>query len=347
MKSTSLIFIAVLFVGSTRGDPDCEKQQYWPNVYDCSKYYECNTEGEKVEMQCPADLLWNPLLTTCDRPENVDCSWTVGPTQPTTPPTTPTTTPTTRATTLPTVDPSLRCDKDGEYFPDTTNCQAFYECIDGVKQHDICPDPLLWNVHIPGCTVDSDCSQVYGTTPVYCENGSLTGDVDDCHRFFICQNNNWVGPLQCPNDLYWSEKSKGCVKIEDSDCPRSSVKIPAVAVDPSLQCDREGEYFPDTTNCQAFYECIDNIKQHNICPDPLLWNVHIPGCTLDSDCSQLYHTTPVYCDNGDLTGDVYDCHRFYICQNNHWAGPLQCPNDLYWSEKTKGCVKLEDSDCPK
>ncbi|CAH1280457.1 unnamed protein product [Diabrotica balteata] len=225
MHSTSLIFIAVLFVGSTiAGDPDCEKQQYWPNVYDCSKYYECNTEGEKVEMQCPADLLWNPLLTTCDRPENVDCSWTVGPTQPTTPPTTPTTTPTTRATTLPTVDPSLRCDKDGEYFPDTTNCQAFYECIDGVKQHDICPDPLLWNVHVPGCTVDSDCSQVYGTTPVYCDNGSLTGDVDDCHRFFICQNNHWVGPLQCPNDLYWSEKSKGCVKIEDSDCPKVAKK---------------------------------------------------------------------------------------------------------------------------
>ncbi|XP_050505117.1 peritrophin-48-like isoform X3 [Diabrotica virgifera virgifera] len=188
-----LLFIAVLFVGSTTArDPDCDKHQYWPDVHDCSKYLECNPKGEKIEMSCPAGLWWNPLLTTCDNPENVDCK--------------------------PVPNKSLGC-TEGEYFPDTSNCQAFYECINGAKQRQLCPDPLLWNVHLPGCTTSSDCSQVV-PTPTTCTEGDLTGDVDDCHRFFICKNDKWVGPLQCPNDLYWSEKAKGCVDIKDSDCQK-------------------------------------------------------------------------------------------------------------------------------
>ncbi|XP_050505108.1 probable chitinase 10 isoform X7 [Diabrotica virgifera virgifera] len=144
-------------------------------------------------------------------------AWTVGPTESTAPPTPAPTTANPTGTTIP---PWLRCDVNGEYFPDTTNCQAFYECINNVKQHMICPDPLLWNVHLPGCTESSDCSQIEtSTTPASCTNGDMKADVNSCHYFYICESNQWEGPIQCPVELYWSASKRGCVKIEDSDCP--------------------------------------------------------------------------------------------------------------------------------
>jgi len=226
-------------------DPDClGDERYWPDIYDCAKYFACNAQNIKVEMKCAEGTLWNQLLKTCDNPQNVDCSWTVTSTEGSTvPPTemsttqsptiepTPTSEPATGTTgNPPTVDPSFLCDTELEYFPDPYDCRGFYQCLHGVKEREECPEPLMWDVRITGCSISSDCSQVVSTTtsttpdgtttpkPHVCENGDLTGDSLDCHRFFYCQNNKWTGPLQCPADLYWSQTKKGCVVLAESDC---------------------------------------------------------------------------------------------------------------------------------
>ncbi|XP_056642648.1 probable chitinase 10 [Diorhabda sublineata] len=214
----STTFVIILFACSGQAqvdiDPDCEIQQYWPNIYDCSKFYECNAAGEKQEKQCPDGTLWNQNKQTCDMPYSTDCSWTV---------TTDSTYETTTSSAS-TVDPQWKCDVEGEFFPDTEDCRGFYECKRGIKQHNYCTVPLLWNVNIEGCSTQSDCSQVVTTTEATttttsrCTNGDFKIDPKDCHQFYYCENNIWTGPVACPADLYWSEHLQSCVKKSESDC---------------------------------------------------------------------------------------------------------------------------------
>ncbi|KAK9718351.1 Chitin binding Peritrophin-A domain [Popillia japonica] len=43
-----------------------------PDSSDCAIFYKCN-EGEAVVQDCPDGLAFNPELTVCDYPANVDC----------------------------------------------------------------------------------------------------------------------------------------------------------------------------------------------------------------------------------------------------------------------------------
>ncbi|KAJ8924986.1 hypothetical protein NQ315_001151 [Exocentrus adspersus] len=46
---------------------------YLPDPQDCNKYYEC-IFGQTITSQCPASLLWNRYVFTCDYPEHVKCN---------------------------------------------------------------------------------------------------------------------------------------------------------------------------------------------------------------------------------------------------------------------------------
>ncbi|CAH1280469.1 unnamed protein product [Diabrotica balteata] len=207
--------------------------EYYP--YDCQKYYSCNNGAPEINT-CHDGTYWNDKVKACDIKEDVDCSNIIPFPAHIIPEPESTSAAPQPSTVIPdqsTIDPDLHCDKDLEYFADPYNCQGYYQCLNGIKQHEFCNEGLLWNVHIPGCDEESDCSQLLvstevtgaptafpteGTTASVCQEGDRNEYLPDCHRFFECENNRWIGPLQCPADLYWSQENKKCVTIEQSDC---------------------------------------------------------------------------------------------------------------------------------
>lgn len=52
---------------------DPNHQVYFPHD-DCSKYYICTYEGNKLEQNCPAGLHWSQSHSYCDRPELAQCT---------------------------------------------------------------------------------------------------------------------------------------------------------------------------------------------------------------------------------------------------------------------------------
>ena len=45
---------------------------FLPDPSNCARYFECSN-GVPVLNECRPPLLWNPKVTTCDYPKNVDC----------------------------------------------------------------------------------------------------------------------------------------------------------------------------------------------------------------------------------------------------------------------------------
>ncbi|XP_056642646.1 threonine-rich protein-like [Diorhabda sublineata] len=101
-----------------------------------------------------------PTTTTASSTTTAPTTTTASST--TTAPTT-TTASTTTTVTSSTEDLNMLCDTELEYFADPADCRGFYQCVEGTKQHEYCPENLLWNVRVQACDVESDCSQVTAT----------------------------------------------------------------------------------------------------------------------------------------------------------------------------------------
>merc|ERR1711962_1593618 len=80
MKLQLLLLLGLnLVLGSPVDLPtsvDCDQKEnstFYPDYQDgCRSYYEC-VNGIKVVFNCPANLLWNEKIDTCDYPSAVTC----------------------------------------------------------------------------------------------------------------------------------------------------------------------------------------------------------------------------------------------------------------------------------
>ncbi|OXA39715.1 hypothetical protein Fcan01_25544 [Folsomia candida] len=95
------VFSTINFLGCAAGQEICSDGERYSPHPECKFYWDCNSVGDPILRECPADLFWDVAITACNLPENVpDC---VGGTRPpittTTTPTTTTPTTTTRPTT--------------------------------------------------------------------------------------------------------------------------------------------------------------------------------------------------------------------------------------------------------
>merc|ERR1719309_188496 len=99
-----LLLVTLIGLGLALGNPvadlpsseTCNGEQqegiFYPDYADgCHSYYEC-VNGRKIAFNCPANLLWNESINTCDYPSAVTCKASYSTTSP--PPTPTTTSPT-------------------------------------------------------------------------------------------------------------------------------------------------------------------------------------------------------------------------------------------------------------
>jgi hypothetical protein len=108
------------------GKPD---GTFIPDV-DCQKFYVCIKEVGKLS-NCPANTLFNPKTSKCDKPENVECYVPTEAPSTTKAPTT-TTSPTTMPMTTTTESPVSVCrnaNRNGiDFVPSTEECGKYFIC---------------------------------------------------------------------------------------------------------------------------------------------------------------------------------------------------------------------------
>lgn len=233
---------------------DPYQQVYFPHV-DCSKYYICTAEGNKLEQNCPAGLHWSQSFGYCDWPEVAECvsspetSSNSSATVPTTAPSNPSTATSeefNKSTSLST--PTGKCPQQfdpNHQFAAHEDCTKFYVCVWIGNSYDayeiVCPAGLHWNTaesqcdypELAGCdsnTVTSLTSSTHTTptTTTEASNEKCPEVYDpyhqvyfphvDCGKYYICTYEGNKLEQNCPAGLHWNQLLGYCDWTELTQC---------------------------------------------------------------------------------------------------------------------------------
>jgi len=203
-------------------------------------------------------------------------------------------------------------DKYGQY-KDQTQCDKFYECIDGVVTEKFCPDGLVFDETI---RLKNKCDQPFN---VDCEDRTELqpprGTTDKCPRkngffahpdptvcnvFYNCIDDDAI-EVTCTAGLHFDEytgtcvwpdsaQREGCKSVNEElraegefQCPSQSLK----------KADAKGQIvahpkYPHETDCQKFYVCLNGVDRRSLgCPSGQVYNEsteqcdapeNVPGC---------------------------------------------------------------------
>ncbi|XP_019545234.2 probable chitinase 10 [Aedes albopictus] len=112
---------------------DPNHQVYFPHA-DCTKYYICTYEGNKLEQNCPAGLHWSQSNSYCDRPELAQC------------------TPAKNDVDAPLLEcPEVEQEDDMAVFFPHEDCTKYYVCSHRHPYEMDCPEGTYWNAQENVC----------------------------------------------------------------------------------------------------------------------------------------------------------------------------------------------------
>jgi len=205
----------------------------------------------------------------------------------------------------PTPSPHFECPDEDDYYPNPTNCKAFYQCVNGTAWQQECPADLYFNPILKVCDYKEnvDCKQDTIKTirdveptpsPTFkCpEEQGFYSNPTDCSKFYLCAN-YLAWEQQCPGKLLFNKAINQCDFPEKVDCNqkfvRQSVKIPKADPTPSpkFQCPEDEGLFPSPTDCKKFYQCFNHTAWQSLCPADLYFNPILKVCDFKEnvDCT--------------------------------------------------------------
>ncbi|XP_063237587.1 mucin-2-like [Bacillus rossius redtenbacheri] len=335
-----LLFLwGLLYLSGTSGEVVCGNQQYLPNPYNCSTYYECSN-GIPYLMPCPSHQEFSPTTHTCKSPDEAQCKTSV--VEISTASTTVVPVTTTSQTT------SYYCpqsDDSGAYlYPNPLSCSSFYMCHEGHLELFQCSQGLEYSVtervcvyptmakcdlsNLPtfpnGPTTPASCqantastspttSTAAGPTPnYYCPevDGASTyiyASPYSCSSYYMCTEGK-LYLFPCPGELEFSATDRICVLPSLSKCDLNH--LPTYPTGPT--------------------EAIT-------APNPTIATV-TPGPAPNYYCPEVDGaSTYIY-------ASPYSCSSYYMCT----GGKLYlfpCPGDLEFSATDRICVLPSLSKC--
>ncbi|MGH0154239.1 UNVERIFIED_CONTAM: hypothetical protein FKN15_049891 [Acipenser sinensis] len=197
-------------------------------------YYRCDS-GVTYHYQCSAGLVFNPLLSNCDFPSNAPT-------------------------------PNFCINLVDGLYPEPSNPSTFYQCFGGVAYYRSCSSPLLFNsttwlcdfpieipflpIYPPKLTEESN----------FCEEKSngFYSDSENVGAFYHCQEHNTTHFL-CPSILFYNPMITNC-------------DFPFAVPEQDYCAQLDNGLYPESSNPDAFYQCIDHTTYYYTCPFPLLFN---------------------------------------------------------------------------
>merc|ERR1711926_46929 len=178
------------------------------------------------EQKCPGILFFNPAISQCDFPENVDCHQNS----------------VDQLIKLrdvdPTPSPTFKCPEEEGLYPNPTDCSKFYQCFNHVAWAGQCPANLYFNPSLKVCDFPEkvDCHQNSNDGSFKLRDEEPTPsprfncptkegfypDATECSKFFQCSN-FLAWEQKCPGILFFNPAISQCDFPENVDCHQNSV----------------------------------------------------------------------------------------------------------------------------
>lgn len=326
----------------------------FPSLTDCTKFYQCDALGVAVEFQCAEGLQFDPVLLTCTWETGLCVittteavltttgeEFTTTPEVHTTTPQVPTTTTTTEAITSDTTPeigtsevPNVNeeCTEGVTYFPSSTDCSKYYQCVDSGQAVQMnCPPGLEFHPIELVCDWPNGFCLIDGTT-------STEGTVPT----------EGTGPTEEPGSTTEApEINEECPEIDEIDNP---------------------VHLPHPTDCNKFFKCLQGVAYEHSCPEGQHWSIENSWCDFIENANCSLSTTESTGTDGTVGPttegpeihpdcpeiDVIDnpihfphpsdCTKFLKCLQGV-AYEHDCPEGQHWSIENSWCDFPENAKC--
>ena len=211
---------------------DCNElgEGFYPDPYNCRKYWNCMGNLNVQHMICEDNLLFKPDRQWCDYPENVECE-----DRPvcdecdngcvTKPPPTPD------------CGHVMDCtDMVDGYYPDPYNCRKYWHCYAGSGDHMTCKDNLLYDPVNTWCNypdsvqcgdrpICGPCDEDCQTTTLPCDHQMDCSSMPDgwypdtynCRKYWHCENGQGQH-YTCDDNLLFDSGHVWCDFPDRVDC---------------------------------------------------------------------------------------------------------------------------------
>ncbi|XP_022258941.1 chondroitin proteoglycan-2-like [Limulus polyphemus] len=267
-----------------------------PDPKDCTKFILC-INGNAIKQTCADGLRFNPKIENCDYARNVDCD----------PPCDK------DCDEKPTQPPGIHCKKPSGLFPHPDKCNLFIHCSHGIPHVKNCPSILHFNPNLRVC----DWPWNAGSSHRYC---SLARAVDLVGLV-------WMDLLEKTNISFTCNVKYD--KLNLFICIKPTLTPTTKPGD----CDCDGCFTPDPTDCASYYRCIDGIRVKYTCSPGLYFNRHTKKCDYKDNVSCYNFKCP---SRNGMFKNKNDCGMFWHC-SNYIPYLKECPSNLHWSVERQRC----------
>lgn len=344
-----------------------------PNPNDCKSYLLCEHGRTKIE-QCASGTLFNPVISSCDYPANVNCdaripveiapsaynsnsersealddSYRVGKTA---------NVKNTRYETSYRYQStqgyqSPKCPQDfAGLLPHPTECAKFLNCAGGRTYIQDCGPGTVFNPQISTCDYpyNVDCAATSQTTQTDHGNSEyISGQVSnlECPNGFTgfyphpakCSlylncNNGQGEVLQCETGKYYNHVTQKCDWVSNVDCREFSMGGSVVGTN----CPEPNGLF-DLEDETQFLNCSNGVGVIEYCPTGTTFCPTLLECLRDAKSIEK-----VFCPKGrkGLMPHPTQCHLYLNCEN----GRVQtCATGTAFNRKTSQCDWIKNVNC--
>ncbi|KAM7354055.1 chitinase 10 [Cochliomyia hominivorax] len=241
----------------------------------------------------------------------------------------------------------------GEFYPDPSNCNAYYQCIvAGEVRQQFCPGGLHWNNQDKNCDwpASAKCTEKKPSTPTKAPPKKTTAKPI---RTTSTRRTTAAPPKRTTTVSYWSttRSPKPIVTSRKPSAPKPIVTTrkpnsnkPSRPV-MSAKCN-EGEYYSHR-NCGQYYICINGVLVPNSCGGNLHWDAVKKICDWPENVKCV--TTKKYlrivqtkanpedpCNGEERVPYPGDCSKYLFCLWNRLQA-ADCGPGLHFNAETGQC----------
>ncbi|XP_033185357.1 protein obstructor-E [Bombus vancouverensis nearcticus] len=172
------------------------------------------------------------------------------------------------------------CPEKNGRFSVPSQCDAYIECIDGIPEHKLCPEGLLFNPNVrfaypceypAGVNCDGrpnrqtpqptdDCPHQYGFFKI--------GDQQNCGKFMSCVEGR-AHVFHCPEGLAFNSESYRCDWPDQvPDCDVESFLGLRCPSDPNDENRLyKFEFYASPYDCQRYFVCVNGRPRLQVCEE--------------------------------------------------------------------------------
>lgn len=265
-----------------------------------------------------------------------------------------------------------KCDSSMGLQPILNNCNAYYECVMGVKTVRPCPGGLHFNRKRKQCDWPADAKCVESTPPVHIEHDEPVQQMTTTTKRSTTTRRkkpSKAPTVQATQPTTTTQQTTTTQKptttrrsTTTKHTTASSVKPPSYPQKPNSKKCKSGERYPHR-DCNKFSTCINGIKLTQSCPTSLQWNNEQKTCDYEDtvkcvskakleQLDKSYYKmalsrlveTEGKCNGIQFLKYYASCSVYLECVHGQVI-MRECPNSLEWNDSNKNCDWPTNANC--